>query len=212
MQLHRTKQRIFLSIRAADIADAIGRADSDKRFPFRARIACLRRPQQHGQNIRRPDHTGGSRPTVRPLPQVRGSPATSRSACGGIHPSSAEAIPQAKGLAQGRTNKAGGTRSIEERSPCRGKEDSSAVAVVQGCHLALDLVGRQKIIGVQFLDVVALAVPIAIVYGCRQAPVLRGDNTVTSFEANRRAISAVWSVEPSFTTMISFRGHVWCAD
>ena len=36
------------------------------------------------------------------------------------------------------------------------------------------------------------------------------DTTLTSFEANRRAVAAVKSLEPSSTTMISLRGQV-CA-
>ncbi len=35
------------------------------------------------------------------------------------------------------------------------------------------------------------------------------ETTATSFEANRRATSAVRSLDPSSTTMISLRGQVW---
>ena len=69
-------------------------------------------------------------------------------------------------------------------------------------------VRRQQVVRIQPLDVVSTDKENAL-FLAEAAPSFRCKITFTSLETNCRAIDSVLSVEPSSTTMISFRDHVW---
>src|SRR5437868_846615 len=58
-----------------------------------------------------------------------------------------------------------------EVGPRRGKKDTPAVIFAYRRKLFLDLIRRQDIVGVQFLDIITLAEFVSMIYSCREAAV-----------------------------------------
>src|SRR6266852_8984608 len=77
---------------------------------------------------------------------------------------------------EGRRHEVGFAGAVQEVSPRRGEEYSRACATIHRVHLASDFVGRQEIIGIQPLDIIALADRKGVVSGRRRTLVGLSDN------------------------------------